>query len=313
MSTIHSIGGYQVSDQVLAAVQEASQRTGIDFAYMMAKAAQESAFQPTAVAGSTNATGLYQFIDSTWLAMIKENGATYGLGQYADRITVRQDGSLAVTDAAARREILALREDPRLNAIMAGEYALDNREYLERNVGGRIGSTELYLAHFLGAGGATTFLRQLRHDPDQTAASVFPAAARYNYNVFYNSNTGQPRSLQQVYDWMDRRMQQGIATMGGVPSTGAYAGTGTEAPLRPMVTAPHFAAARSVTAIPQASAYTAMHPGAALGQRLAALSGAAAGSGPTPAGGTSLSLWTLLTASALPVPGDAGGELPGAA
>ncbi len=304
MSEFHAIGGYQVSDRVLSAVEEASRRTGVDFAYMMAKAAQESAFQPNAQAPNTSATGLYQFIDSTWLGMIHQHGDKHGLGHYADRIVVRQDGSLTVSDQAARREILGLREDPRLNAIMAGEYANDNREHLQRTVGGRIGSTELYLAHFLGAGGATTFLRQLHHNPHQTAASVFPAAANANYNVFYDRHTGAARSLQQVYDWMDRRMSQGMAMVGGEPPAGSFS--------RAMVTAPHFASPRAVTAIPQAAqpaGFTAINPDSILGARMAALSGSTGPAQPTPAGGTGLSLWTLLTASALPVPGETGGEL----
>ena len=85
----HIIGGHRVSDQVLDAVRLASRHTGADFDFMLAKAAQESGFRADAQAATSSATGLYQFIDSTWLGMIKEHGADYGLGRQAAAIVGR--------------------------------------------------------------------------------------------------------------------------------------------------------------------------------------------------------------------------------
>lgn len=280
--SIHSIGGYRVSDQVLSAVREASDRTGVDFSYMMAKAAQESGFQPEARAAGSTATGLYQFIDSTWLGMVKAHGAEHGIGHYADMITERPGGGLTVADPAARREILGLRNDPRLNALMAGEYANDNQEYLERTVGGAIGTTDLYLAHFLGAGGAATFLRAMRGNPDQPAAGIFPEAAAANQGVFYDRQTGSPRSLRQIYAWLEQRLDRGTALAENAP-----AGTARSTDLDE-----RFAGA---TAVPRLAEFAILHP----------LS--AAGASPLAAGGAlgerQLSLWAVLTASTMPVPG----------
>src|SRR3546814_3357927 len=150
---VHQIGAYRVTDQVLGAVRSASAETGVDFAYMRANAARESGFDADVRASTSSATGLYQFIDQTWLGMVKTHGAEHGLAQYADKISGAGDGSYTVKDDALRREILGLRTDPRLNALMAGEYAKDNEAHLARTVGGKIGPTELYPAHFLGAGG----------------------------------------------------------------------------------------------------------------------------------------------------------------
>lgn len=283
---IHSIGGYRVTDQVLSAVREASDRTGVDFSYMMAKAAQESGFQPDAHAPNSSATGLYQFIDSTWLGMVKAHGAEHGLGAYADKITERPDGGLTVADPAARREILALRNDPRLNALMAGEYANDNRDYLESTVGGQIGTTELYLAHFLGAGGAATFLRGMRANPDQPAANLFPEAAAANQGVFYDRQTGSPRSLRQVHAWLAQRIDRGTSLAGNVPE-GADSGTATDQ------------RAAAVSAVPRLSEFALMHPLSAVGSGPLAAGGAALGE-------RQLSLWAVLTASSLPVPSSDG-------
>ncbi|NBB82341.1 MAG: transglycosylase SLT domain-containing protein, partial [Alphaproteobacteria bacterium] len=215
MSVVHAIGGYQVADDVLGAVRRASQSVGVDFGYMMAKAAQESAFDPDARARTSSATGLYQFIDQTWLGMVKTHGARYGLEEAARSIEVTGGGRYTVADPATRDQILDLRFDPRLNAVMAAEFAAGNQAHLEATVGGPVGSTELYLAHFLGAGGAETFLKALHRDPDRPAAEVFPAAARANAPVFYED--GRARSLAEVHGWIDRRMDRAMALADQVP------------------------------------------------------------------------------------------------
>lgn len=209
MARVAEIGGFQVSGDVLSAVREASRKTGVDFSYMMGQAAQESAFRADARAGSSSATGLYQFIDSTWLGMVDRHGDKYGMGRYADAIAARPEGGYEVGDPKMRREILAARFDPRMNALMAGELARENAAHLEATVGGKIGATELYLAHFLGAGGAETFLKSRAAAPGQAAAEVFPAAARANPGVFYDGATGRGKTLQEVYDWVRHKISRG--------------------------------------------------------------------------------------------------------
>jgi hypothetical protein len=83
---------------------------------------------------------------------------------------------------------------------MAAEYAATNAKVLEDRVGHltTIGDTELYLAHFLGAGGASRFLTALSQDPAQPAASLFRAEAGRNPGVFYKN--GKPQTLAQIYD-----------------------------------------------------------------------------------------------------------------
>lgn len=189
---------------ILASIDQASRKTGVDFAYLVNQAKAESSFNPAAKAGTSSASGLYQFIERTWLDMVNRHGDKYGLEKYTDAI----DSKLRVTDRTLRSEILALRNDPELASYMAAEFAAENKAFLERNVGGEIGATELYFAHFLGASGASGFLKELRHNPHTVAADIMPAAARANRNVFYNSKTGQPRTLQQVYDFFDRKFDK---------------------------------------------------------------------------------------------------------
>ena len=177
--------------EIADAIRNASAESGVSFSYLMAQAAVESGFRADAKAPTSSATGLYQFIERTWLDMVREYGDKFGLGHYADAL---ESGRV---DRDLRREILDLRKDPKTAAQMAAQYACENQDRLERTVGGRIGDTELYLAHFLGPAGAARFLKAWRSDPGQAAAEVLPDAARANRSIFYDRKG--TRSLDQVY------------------------------------------------------------------------------------------------------------------
>lgn len=190
----------QAPAAIVAAVQAASSRTGVDFSYLMEKAAVESGYRTDAKASTSSATGLYQFIDQTWLNVLQAHGAALGLGKYADAIQKRPDGTAFVADPAMRRQILDLRKDPKVSALLAAEFTRDNKTYLEQSVGGPIGSTDLYLAHFLGAAGAARFISAMRQNPMQPAAPILGEAAQANRSVFYAKGTSQALSLGQVYN-----------------------------------------------------------------------------------------------------------------
>ena len=126
--------------------------------------------------------------------MVKTNGAQYGLDQYAAHISVDSNGVAHANDSKWRSAILAMRNDPTVSAEMAGELNKQNMDSLKADVGGKIGPTELYLAHFLGAGGASDFLNEMRSNPNAKAASVLPDAAAANPSVFYDKS-GAARSM----------------------------------------------------------------------------------------------------------------------
>jgi hypothetical protein len=88
---------------------------------------------------------------------------------------------------------------------MAAEFAGENEKFLNAHWGGDVGSTELYFAHFLGAGGAAAFLKARDANGTQAAAHAFPAAAKANRNVFYDTKTGRAKSLDEVYAFFDKK------------------------------------------------------------------------------------------------------------
>jgi hypothetical protein len=206
--------------RVQNAIASASARTGVDFHYLYHQAGIESGFNATAKARTSSASGLYQFTDQTWLSVVKQHGAEHGLQWAANAITRGSNGHYYVADDTTRQEILALRESPETSASMAGAYASDNKSYLEAKIGREANSTDLYLAHFLGPAGAARFLKAAGSNPDATAASVMPSAARANRWVFYDKS-GNARSLAQVYSRFAARFEKSS------PSAGSSAGTNT--------------------------------------------------------------------------------------
>ncbi len=193
----------QASPEVLGAIKKASAHTGVDFAYLLEKASAESGFRTDVKAKTSSATGLFQFIEKTWIAMVRDHGEEYGLGAYADKISA----SGKVTDAQTRKEILDLRKDPETAAAMAAEYAADNKQYLEDRIESDVGPVELYLAHFMGPSGAAGFLKAMENNPLETAADIFPTASRANRNVFYDAKTGDARTLAGVYDFFAKKFE----------------------------------------------------------------------------------------------------------
>lgn len=187
------------------AIARASARTGVDFSYLLKKADVESSLNPNARAKTSTATGLYQFIEKTWLQMVRDHGEKYGLGQYTRHI----DSDYNVQNAHLRKTILNLRKDPETSAYMAAEYAAQNAGELHSRLGPRIeiGKTELYLAHFMGPTGASRFIEAMQINPNQRAVQIFPREAHRNPGVFYDSETGRPRTLQQIYTFFNQKFE----------------------------------------------------------------------------------------------------------
>src|ERR1700679_4250298 len=186
--------------EVLAAIKQASAATGSDFNYLLDTAMRESSLKPQAKSSSSSAVGLFQFVGQTWLGMIKQHGAQYGLGSYADAISESPDGHYNVDNAADHQAILALRNDPKIPALMEGEYANQSKSPLENSLGRGVCNGELYAAHFLGPDAACKLIQMSGSQPGASAAAAFPQAASAHKGVFYHAD-GSAKSVREVYDW----------------------------------------------------------------------------------------------------------------
>src|ERR1051325_7303452 len=82
---------------VVDAIRYGAAQTGTGFDYLVKTAQRESSLDPSAKAKTSSASGLFQFIDQTWLGLIKSDGAKYGLGAYASAVNER-GGNYGVDD-----------------------------------------------------------------------------------------------------------------------------------------------------------------------------------------------------------------------
>lgn len=191
--------------EALGAVKQASARTGVDFRFLVANASSESRLSTQAKNPVSSATGLFQFTRSTWFAMVQKHGAEYGLGEAAAQVQRRADGTFTVADPTQRQAILDLRKDPTISASLAAEYARDNGNYLKKQLGREVGSTDLFAAHFFGPNGAVKFLKAADAGGAASAADVLPSAARSNHRVFYAAD-GRARSVSEVHAALARKV-----------------------------------------------------------------------------------------------------------
>lgn len=209
---------------VEAAIQRASQATGVDFSFLMRTASRESGYNPQAKAQTSSAAGLFQFTEQTWLATLKSHGAKYGYARYADLITRGSDGRYRVGGDEARRAVMNLRFDPHASSLMVGEMTSDNAAYLAGRIGRAPTAGELYAAHFLGPQGSAKLIQATRASPGASAAALFPDAAGANRSIFYRD--GRSLTVAEVYNNLTRTAGDGSAVPTVRPDQGfiQYAG-----------------------------------------------------------------------------------------
>lgn len=115
----------------------------------------ESGGNPTARNPRSTATGLGQFIDSTWLAV-------------APVVAQRLGQDLT---GMPREQVLALRNDPEWSKAAIQVYADQNRGAMEGRLGHQVGEGHLRLAHGFGPQGAVGIIQG---DPSTAADQHFP-------------------------------------------------------------------------------------------------------------------------------------------
>ncbi len=187
------------ANPVMDAIRQGADRTGTNFDYLVKTAQRESSLDPNAKAQTSSATGLFQFIEQTWLGMVRSEGAKHGLDAAAKAITQGADGRLTVADQGARDKIMALRRDPEVAATMAGAFTQRNREQLASALQREPTGGELYIAHVLGARGAQELIGAAQTSPQRVAARDFPEAASANRSIFFDK-AGKARSASDVYN-----------------------------------------------------------------------------------------------------------------
>lgn len=183
-------GPMKIRRYLVDKIIQAAKATQVDPVLLMAIADKESAFRTEVQAQTSSATGLYQFIERTWLGVVREFGPRYGLEKEARSIAG------ADLPGPERARILDMRRDAYLSAALAAEMLKRDALRLERRIGRPLTGGEVYLIHFLGPDGAERMLDQIARRPDAAAAELLPAPAAANKTIFYGSGAdGSAKSL----------------------------------------------------------------------------------------------------------------------
>lgn len=140
---------------------------------------------------NSSATGRGQFLDRTWLQMVRRH---------------RPDLARGATDA----DLLAKRSDPELSTQMTEKYAEVNARALA-NDGVPLTAETLYLAHHFGAQGAARLLRAGDDTPIENVVSASVIAANPTYRGL---------TIGQVRDGFMERMERVASSGGAVPRWG---------------------------------------------------------------------------------------------
>lgn len=157
--------------------------------YLKKIAQVESSGKAGAKSDSSSASGLFQFTKDTWEENVKAMGKNYSL---ADR------------------------SDPQKSAEVAKYFTEKQKKQLQTGTGKEnVSDADLYMAHFLGAGGATKFLNAMAKNPSALATEgAYPKQIEANKSIFYeDGGEGKMRTLQEVYDLMSRKIDKAGETI----------------------------------------------------------------------------------------------------
>lgn len=199
-------GPQKVQRSIVERVVQAATETGSDPALLLSIADKESSFLVKAKASTSSASGLFQFIDSTWLTAMKAFGWRHGHEQEAKAIQTQ--GARPAVAGASRSEILKMRNDPYLSAVLAAEILKREGAKISEQIGRTLTAGETYLIHFLGPDDAMRFMAKMDQEPQTPAARLLPKPARANKPIFYASLNGRlkPKTLREVHDAFEAMM-----------------------------------------------------------------------------------------------------------
>jgi hypothetical protein len=199
-----TIAAASTKEPVVGAIRSAAGLSGHSFAALMSQADQESGLDVKARNRKSTATGPFQFIERTWLDLVRRHGSAFGLSDTAEKITV-VNGAPTVRDPALRKQILALREDPNISAGMAARYLSEGKERLGKMLGRPASPIEGRIAYIMGPSGAARLISAAEKTPGAAARDILPSAASANRNLFHDKR-GHALSAAEVVNRLTRRM-----------------------------------------------------------------------------------------------------------
>lgn len=205
-------------ERLATAIYKASIRTGVDFELMVLKAKMESDLGRLTVAKHTSARGVFQYIEPTWLTLMRRYGDELGYGHYAKSIKRAKYPGLPYIEGNnpyLKAEILALRHDLDLSAMIKAYQVREETDVIRKIKKGRVTATDHYIVHMLGVPLAKQFYRQKASMTTQPIAnSRIPAmreAAKMNRPFFYHGK--RALSARESYAKFEARVGKEFKTL----------------------------------------------------------------------------------------------------
>ncbi|CAJ0865419.1 hypothetical protein AMST5_01764 [freshwater sediment metagenome] len=205
-------GPVKVHQSIVERVVEAANKTEMDPALLMAIADKESNFHTSAKARTSSATGLFQFVEKTWMRALANFGHRYGR---AEEAKAAEEGT-----GRQRAKILNLRNDPYLSAALAAEMLKKDSAKIADTIGRPLTPGETYLIHFLGPDDTERFMKAVVESPNMSAAALLPKPARANKPIFYEQQGRRlkDRTVAEVHDAFEAMMDKRTSRYGDVAS-----------------------------------------------------------------------------------------------
>ena len=192
---------------LIDALFTATQETGVSFELMAIKAMIESNLGANTIAAKSTARGVFQYIDSTWLSLIKRHGKHIGYASYADALEYDPKTKRYNTyknASISHEDILNLRDDAKASALIKAYQIIDEQAVLKEYKEGNAPTiTDHYIMHMLGLPLSRTFYRLKNSNspilPANLKNGMFSQAIALNPYFFYDKNKNA-LSAPQIYE-----------------------------------------------------------------------------------------------------------------
>jgi hypothetical protein len=186
-------------------ITKAAHMAGVDPKALIATIAVESGFDPNAAPKNPNlpssAKGLGQHLDGSWMEDLNLHGKKFGIPNGTNQF------------------------DARASALMTASRLKYNGEKLQKMLGRPVTVTDIYLAHLMGLGGASKFLKS---PEDAIGAEVAATSAKQHPNYFYAG--GKALTVKEVYAKFAEKLAKRPAEFGVTVADLKTAGSSTASP-----------------------------------------------------------------------------------
>ena len=192
---------------LIDALYSSTQETGVSFELLTIKAMIESNLGQSTIASQSSARGIFQYIDATWLSLIKRHGKKAGYSSYVkalkyDPIAKRYD----VNEGSniSRQEVLDLRNNAQIASLIKAYQVIDEQAVLKEFKEGQSPTvTDHYIIHMMGIPLSRIFYRlKNSHSPIIPAHlknGMFNQAIALNPTFFYDDHKNA-LNAPQIYE-----------------------------------------------------------------------------------------------------------------